>query len=78
LGGDLTTFYGEWIGSHLPPYKDGYTFLVGALATPVSKTFKLQDFLEDVDAYNIGQTLLAKPSTAIHEEVSRCYSPDGR
>jgi hypothetical protein len=74
-GGDLATFYGEWRDSD---EKDGYKFCRAKLGSlTVDSTFKILDFIEDADAFNIATMLRKNPSMTIYEAAKDYYRPGG-
>ncbi|MEI5673426.1 MULTISPECIES: glycoside hydrolase domain-containing protein [unclassified Nocardioides] len=58
-GGDLCTFYGEWRRDS-DSYASGYVYSTQRLAKlDVASTFKLNDLVEDADAFVVGRKLRA-------------------
>lgn len=58
-GGDWITFYGEWRRDS-DSYASGYLYCQEKLAkVSESGTFKMNDLIEDADAFNIVSTLLS-------------------
>ncbi|KAM0080397.1 hypothetical protein ACKRZS_007451 [Fusarium odoratissimum] len=61
--GDLATFYNEWRRSGMA---DGYAFCLANLASAiVESTFKLEDALQDADAFNMGMNMAIKRSNLV-------------
>jgi hypothetical protein len=74
-GGDLTTFWGEY---RLSDEDNAYKFCMENLGkATVATTFKLLDFLEDADGFNIGQELRLNPTKTIYQAVREYYGPGG-
>ncbi|KAK4108838.1 hypothetical protein N656DRAFT_783796 [Canariomyces notabilis] len=82
--GDLITFYVDWqVAARASKTKlAGDDFCLERLAQSAYKkmfdtTAKLRDFVEDVDAYNIGMALMADPKRTIVQEVKELFRPAG-
>jgi hypothetical protein len=71
-GGDLITFYGEWLRD-IKQQADPYKYCQDKLFHE-GTTFKMQDLIEDVDAFNIAIKLRADDTLTINDVVSQYYS----
>ncbi|KAF2747852.1 hypothetical protein M011DRAFT_526015 [Sporormia fimetaria CBS 119925] len=72
-GGDLVTLYAEWHDAGQPPPR---IFAEGRILGNEG-TFKLEDFIQDVDAFHMGVGLSVLPAPPIHVVTRNYYKPKG-
>lgn len=70
-GGDWITFYGEW-ERDFSDQQDGYAYCQAHLFRD-GTTFKMQDLIEDVDAFNIAMRMRAQPTLSVADAVAQYY-----